>query len=149
MVFLSGILTSNRVETVDSLGVRGEAAALVSNLAFLFGQIILIPRLFRKRYRSFRVEVLRHGDATNPKLSAQEKMRVGIGLAWPQAAYMVLTAFVVSWAGAVVDGPAATRGIGSMLFWLRFLLVGPYAIHFVIPRDYPCFRLEAYGQRYV
>src|SRR5690242_9338454 len=85
MVFLSGILTSNRIETVDSLGVRGEVAALVSNLAFLFGQIILIPRLYRKRYRSFRVEVLRPGDATDPTLSAQEKIRVGIRLAWPQA----------------------------------------------------------------
>ena len=147
MFVLSGVLTSDKVETVDSLGARGEIAAVVSNLAFLVGQVILIPRLYRKRYRSFRVEIS-HEDGASNRLSAPEVMRVGIQLVWPQAVYMVLTAIAVASASAAMD-PSAARGVVSLFFWMRFLLVGPYAIHFAIPKSYSGFRLQTYGQRFV
>jgi hypothetical protein len=127
-----GVLTSDKVETVDSLGARGEIAAVVSNLAFLVGQVILIPRLYRKRYRSFRVEISREDGASNG-LSAREVMRVGIRLVWRQAVYMVLTAIAAASASAAMD-PQAARGVGSLFFWMRFLLIGPYAVHFAIPK---------------
>src|SRR5882762_2356470 len=45
--------------SVDDLAQYGLAINLAINLMFFLCQAVLIPRLVRKRYRSFRVDVLR------------------------------------------------------------------------------------------
>jgi hypothetical protein len=146
---VSGVLTSDKIETPESLGALGLIAALVSNLAFLVVQMVLVPRLWHKRYRSFRVRILREDATSNTTLSVSEVIRVGLRLVWPQAAFMVITAIAVMWAETAMDDAMAARAVSSLFVWLRFLLVGPYALHFAVPRSYPGFRLQTYGQRFV
>jgi hypothetical protein len=131
----------------SSVGLlRAEAAPALNwagSLIALFGQGFFVRRLIRKRYRTFRIEVLRAAVLSSPALSTGESAQVALKIIWPQVATLALQFL------AMLSLTGSARAIGSFLFLARFFVVGPYAIAFALGSDYPGFRLQSFGQRYI
>jgi hypothetical protein len=127
-------------------GGRVPVTALAANLVFFAIQWFLVRRLVRKKYRSFRVGVLRE-DGQNPRgLSAREISLVWLWMLGPQSA-LLLASSLIAWCYGSQLSAETVRTISSLSLWLRFLVVGPYAIGLGIGAAYPGFRLQAYGYR--
>jgi hypothetical protein len=127
---------------VDHL--RGPVIALGGNLAFFAIQTILTRRLVRKNYHGFRVDVLREDGQRTRGLSMREASRVWLWILGPQLALFLIASLIVSWPGATLR-PETVSAINTWSLLLRFLMVGPYAVHLALRAQYPRFRLQAYG----
>src|SRR5204863_3453654 len=109
------------------------------NLVFFFLQAMLTRRLVGKDYRSFRVYVLRSDGHQGRSLSLREAIKVWSWIFGPQLAFILATSLVVWWYGTKL--PAQTiQSITSLSLWLRFLVVGPYAVDLAFRAQYPGFR---------
>lgn len=118
---------------------------IVGNIVFFLLQAILTPRLVRKRFRSFRVDVIRENGAQDREISTREAMRVWLWILGPQLAVM-LVAWVL-WYGAQM--PADTLGsLGTLFSWIQVLAAGPYGVGLAMRAKYNGFRLQGYGYRY-
>jgi hypothetical protein len=134
--------------SVDLLQDNFSVIALGGNLAFFAIQAFLTRRLVRKNYRSFRVYVVRDDGSKSRNLSVREAVSVWLWILGPQFALLLLVSVVVGFWGAKLPSDTV-RGFSSMSLWLRFLVIGPYAVGLALRPKYPMFRLEAHGFRYV
>ena len=134
--------------SVDLLQDNFSVIALGGNLAFFAIQALLTRRLVRKNYRSFRVYVVRDDGSKSRNLSIREAVSVWLWILGPQFALLLLVSVVVWFWGAKLPSDTV-RGFSSMSLWLRFLVIGPYAVGLALLPKYPTFRLEAHGFRYV
>jgi hypothetical protein len=134
--------------SVDLLQDNFSVIALGGNLAFFAIQALLTRRLVRKNYRSFRVYVIRGDGSKSRELSIREAVSVWLWILGPQFALLLLVSVVVWFWGAKLPSETV-RGFSSMSLWLRFLVVGPYAVGLALRPKYPTFRLAANGFRYV
>jgi len=134
--------------SVDLLQDNFSVIALGGNLAFFAIQALLTRRLVRKNYRSFRLYVVRDDGSKSRNLSIWEAVSVWLWILWPQLALLLLMSVVVWFWGAKLP-PDTVRGFSSMSLWIRFLVIGPYAVGLALRPKYPAFRLEAHGFRYV
>lgn len=117
-------------------------------LLFFAIQALLTQRLVRKNYRSFRLAVVRDSGPQSRALTVREAFRVWLWILGPQLAFVLAFSILLSWYSSRI--PAETfRSISSASLWLRFLVVGPYAVGLAVRAEYPGFRLHAYGQRYI
>ena len=120
---------------------------LVRYLVFFGIQALLTRRLVRKNYRSFRVYVVRdHGERTR-NLSIREAAAVWLWLFGPQLAF-ILVVSIAFWAWGTKMGAETARELNSLLLWVQYLVVGPYALGLALRASYPGFRLQPYGLRY-
>jgi hypothetical protein len=133
--------------SVEELKEHFSAVALGGNLAFFAVQAVLIHRLVKKNYRTFRISVVRDSGESDRRLSMKESGLVWLWVLWPQVALLLVSSLVALWAGAKLDSEGV-RGISSVSLWLRFLVVGPYAVGPALKARYPGFRLQARGFRY-
>jgi hypothetical protein len=133
-----------------ALGPRthAEVLAWASALSFLLCQGIFVPRMLRKRYRSFRLEIVRKSGSGTPTLTTAEVARVWLRIVWPQVAFLVAVWFL-QFSLADHLNADTIRVIPTLSLWGRILVVGPFGIYSAVPADYPEFRLEALGQRFV
>lgn len=122
--------------------------AAVESLSFFCVQALLTNRLVRKKYKTFRIEVLRDDPTQTAKLSLSESGRVWLWIFGPQLALVLASSLIVWWYSAALP-PETVRSISSLSLWLRFLAVGPYAIGLALRAHYPGFRLQSYGMRYI
>ena len=122
--------------------------ALGGNLVFFGIQAVLTRRLVRKNYRSFRVGILRDDGRPGRRLSMREAGRVWLWILGPQLALLLTASVVASWYGAKAP-PETLRLITSLSLWLKFLLIGPYAVDLALRVRYPGFRLQPMGIRYM
>jgi len=134
--------------TFDDLARHLSVITLAGNLAFFAIQAILTRRLVRKNYRSFRVEVLRNDGERRRTLSVREGGRVSLWIVGPQLAFF-LTASLIVWVYGAKLPIELVRLISSSSLWLRFLVVGPYAVDLALRAKYSGFRLQTFGFRYV
>ena len=134
--------------SVDLLQDNFSVIALGGNLAFIAIQALLTRRLVRKNYRSFRLYVVRDDGSKSRNLSIREAVSVWLWILWPQLALLLLVS-VVGWFWGAKLPPDTVRGFSSMSLWIRFLVIGPYAVGLALRPKYPAFRLEAHGFRYV
>ena len=134
--------------SVDLLQDNFSVIALGGNLAFFTIQALLTRRLVRKNYRSFRVYVVRDDGSKSRNLSIREAVSVWLWILWPQLALLLLVSVVVWFWGARLP-PDTVRRFSSMSLWIRFLVIGPYAVGLALRPKYSAFRLEAHGFRYV
>lgn len=134
--------------SVELLQDNFSIVALGGNLAFFAIQALLTRRLVRKNYRSFRVYVVRDDGSKIRNLSIREAVSVWLWMLGPQFALLLLVSVVVRFWGAMLPSDTV-RGFSSMSLWLRFLVIGPYAVGLALRAKYPAFRLEAHGFRYV
>jgi hypothetical protein len=118
------------------------------NVAFFLIQAILTRRLVSKDYRSFRVYVLRSDGHESRSLSLREGVQVWFWILGPQLAVLLTTSLIAWWYAARLPNQTI-QSISSLSLWLRFLVVGPYAVDLAIRAQYVGFRLQAYGFRYV
>ena len=124
------------------------AAAVVGQIAFFCFQAILTPRLFRKNYRTFRICVIRDDGQRSRRLSLLEILQVWLCIMGTELAFLTVASLVLF--GYKNKLPAETiRSISSLSLWLRFLLVGPYAVGLALRIRYPGFHLQATGLRYI
>jgi len=124
------------------------AAAVVGQIAFFCFQAILTPRLFRKNYRTFRICVIRDDGQRSRRLSLLEILQVWLCIMGTELAFLTVASLVLFVYKNKL--PAETiRSISSLSLWLRFLLVGPYAVGLALRIRYPGFHLQATGLRYI
>jgi hypothetical protein len=127
---------------------HAELLAWASALSFLFCQALFVQRMVRKRYRSFRLEVVREGGSGGGSLTAAEAAQVWLKIIWPQVAFLIAI-WLVQLALASRLTADTTRAISTLSLWGRVLVVGPFGIHCAVPADYRGFRLEAFGLRFI
>jgi hypothetical protein len=133
---------------VDDVAHQFPAVVLGWHLAFFGIQSVLTRRLVQKNYRSFRVGFLRDNDVPSSRFQVREAGLVYLWILGPQLALLLTSSLGVWWFGAKLP-PETVRYISSLSLWLRFLVVGPYAVGLALRAKYPGFRLQAYGFRYV
>jgi hypothetical protein len=133
---------------VDELPAHLPVIALAGHLAFFVIQAVLTRRLVQKNYRSFRVGVLCENGQQDRRLSMREAGSVWLWILGPQLALLLIASVLVWWYGAKLP-PETVRSISSLSLWLRFLVVGLYAVDLALRVNYSGFRLQAYGYRYV
>jgi len=134
--------------SVDLLQDNFSVIALGGNLTLFAIQALLTRRFVRKNYRSFRLYVVRDDGSKSRNLSIREAVSVWLWILWPQLALLLLVS-VVGWFWGAKLPPDTVRGFSSMSLWIRFLVIGPYAVGLALRPKYPAFRLEAHGFRYV
>ena len=134
--------------TVVGLRTHAELLAWTSAISFLFCQGILIRRMVRKKYRSFRLEIIRENTSGTASLTTAEVARVWLKIIWPQVVFLVAV-WLMQFLLADRLNEDTTRAISTLSLWGRILVVGPFGIYCAVPADYPGFRLEAFGQRFV
>ena len=127
------------------LTVHSYAIFLLDSTVFFCFQAALTPRLVRKKYRSFRIYVVRVGGARSRRLTLRETVLVARCIWAPQVAFY----FAFGLIGMFVRklGPEAANSINGLGIWLRFLAIGPFAIWFAVRAKYPGFRLQGCGLR--
>jgi hypothetical protein len=114
--------------------------------AIFFGlQAMLVPRLTRKKYRSFRVNIIGEDGQQKQKLSLVEVGLVAIWILGPQLALFILGSLFAQ----IYSASTGVNHISSWSLWLRFLVVGPYAIGLALRAKYPRFHFQAHGYRYI
>jgi hypothetical protein len=146
---ISFVLLMALTTTWTAIGLRrrAELLAWASTLSFLICQGVFVPRMLRKKYASFRLEVQKDGS-TAATLTTAEVARVWLKVVWPQVAFLVAVWLMqVSLAGRL--SADTTRLIQALSLWGRILVVGLFGIYCAVPADYPGFRLEAFGHRFV
>lgn len=134
--------------TVQGEALRSELSA-ASATAFLvyFGvQALLTRRLFRKKFRTFRLAVLRDDGSETSEPSWSEAYRVWLWIFGPQLALSLALSVLLRFDGDRLD-PNTLRSLSSLSMWLRFLVVGPFAIHLAVSARYNGFRLQAFSPR--
>jgi hypothetical protein len=104
-------------------------------LIFLCVQWLVVPRLARKRYRTFYIRAIREDSLPDQKLSFGEITRLYMQLLWPQI--------------ALVDAQSLIRIPFFFYVALYFLFVGPFAVKFALQRRYSGYRMQAFGIRYI
>jgi hypothetical protein len=122
--------------------------ALAATHPFFGIQALLIPRLVRHDYRTFRVYTIRDDGRQDRTLSMREAVLVWVWMLGPQLALLLGSSLLVWWYGPKLP-PQTVQSISSLALWLRFLAVGPYSIGLALRARYPGFRLQAYGFRYI
>ena len=131
-------------DPVDNFPLIG----LAGHLSFFGIQVVLTRRLVRKDFRSFRVGVLRKDGQGSRTLSRRETGMVWLWIFGPQLALLLTASVVFGWYAAGLQAETVS-GISSLLVWLRFLVIGPYAVDLALRAKYPGFRLQAYGYRHI
>ena len=133
-----------------AVGLRSHAEILswASALSFLVCQGIFVRRMLRKTYRSFRLEVVRQDESETATLTAVEVMRVWLNIIWPQVVFLLAVWLMQVSLGRRL-GADFTRVIPTLSLWGRVLIVGPFGVYWAVAADYPAFRLETFGQRFV
>jgi len=121
-------------------------AGAVGSIFSIFVQAAFLPRLVRKKFHLFRIGVLRDDDPPSHDLSLSEIARVAPQVLWPQFAFLVAAGVLTFLFGGLGHG---VQGIDSLVFLLRFLLIGPWAVNLATRRKYVGFRLQPFGIRYI
>jgi hypothetical protein len=134
--------------SVADLSAHRSVLSALANLAFLVFEGLLVRRMIRKRYRSFRLTVVREDGSTSNTLSPGEIMRVWLRIIWAQVGFLVAVWVLLYFQGTNASADV-TRTMSTLSLWGRILVVGPFGIYCAVPAEYPSFRLEAFGQRFV
>ena len=122
--------------------------SILTNLVFLVSQAFLVRRMIRKKYHSFQLAVVRKDGSPSTALSVGDTLQVWVMIIWPQVAFVVAIWILVALEGRHFS-PATANAISSLSLWARLLVIGPIGIRCAVPANYPTFRIEAFGQRFV
>ena len=124
------------------------AAAVVAQIAFFCFQGVLTPRLFRKNYKTFRIYAIRHAGQRSRRLSFVEILQVWLSILGTELAFLTVASLVLLVYKNKLQAETI-RSLSSLSLWLRFLVVGPYAVGLALRIRYSGFRLQATGLRYI
>ena len=125
---------------LDLLDLEVWRIRFAGSILSLVCQAFFVPRLVRKKYRTFRVGVLRDGILSSPALSMSETVQVALRIIWPQAAVIAIEVLVQIWLSGSPHR-SAVQLVSPICYLARFFVVGPYALSFALRSDYRGFRL--------
>jgi hypothetical protein len=116
--------------------------------AVFFGvQGLLVFRMARKSYRSFRVVAFDRRGGRHA-LSLPQLVRVWLWILIPQLIFSILATTALFWYSS--HAPAQTvRGLAAFQSLIEFFLVGPCAVGLALRARYSDFTLRVYGYRYI
>jgi hypothetical protein len=120
---------------------------MASALFFLLCQLTLVRRMVRKKYRSFRLEVVRPSRPEAATLTIVEAARIWLKIIWPQVCFYVAVWLVEFWLGNRLSADT-TRAIPTLAQWGLILVIGPFGVHRAVTSKYPTFRPKAVGERF-
>jgi hypothetical protein len=132
----------------DKVAAHPVAISWAGHLLFFLAQAIIIRRLIRKKYATFRVAVMRDGAPAGPTLSGQEAVQVAMRVALPQILFLVLMSLLAGLLSRNPD-PSVSKALSTISLWGRVLAVGPYSVQYGLNAKYRKFELQAFGQRYI
>lgn len=138
------VLTSGVV--VVGLRTHGELLGWASALSFLFCQGLLVRRMIRKRYGSFRLAVVRKNASGTAALKTAEVACIWLRIVWPQVVFLV-TVWLAQLALGNRLSADTIRTMATLSLWGRILVVGPFGVYCAVAAEYHTFRLEAIGER--
>ena len=118
---------------------------LVAQFTFFAFQSILTRRLVRKRYRSFRVEMIRDSDQHSGRFTTREAWLVWLRILWPQLLSLVLCSLIVWRSG----NQPPERSFGSLWVLVNFFVAGPIGVGAAMRASYSGFKLQGYGWRFI
>ena len=125
-----------------------QAASVIAAVVFFLTQALLVPRLVKKQYRTFRVTAIREDGQSVHGLSAYETLSIWLRIVWPQVVFLLAIFIITSWPTYHLDAPTR-NSINSLSLWLRILVIGPASIQIAMQAKYSGFHLQAHGQRYI
>jgi hypothetical protein len=117
---------------------------LVAFLSFFIMQILLVQRLVRKNYRSFRICVVHDDGQQSRTMSVRQTLLVGFCVVGFQVGFIMSLLLI-----AILSGATIGRAVLALEVWLRFFVAGPYSIALALRVRYPGFQLQASGLRYI
>jgi membrane protease YdiL (CAAX protease family) len=126
---------------INDVIAYGALFGLGADLLFFTIQAALTPRLVRKRFRHFRIAVIRDDRSGERLLAPREALSVWFRIVAPQIALYVALGIFVYWFGEGLH-PQAARSLSSLASWLKYLVVGPFGIALALKTDYGSFRLQ-------
>ena len=135
------------LKDLNRLGVRLQIMGTTA-ITFYGLQALLVHRLVRKTYRSFRIAVIRDGQEPARKFTAPEGGSVYLRLLGVQIGYYLAYVLLFQLLGLVVSAEVLQPFL-SKLVWLMPLAFGPSAVNYAVHAEYVGFRLQAYGYRYM
>jgi hypothetical protein len=142
IAFVTMVVGGFSVRLQDNLST----ISIGGQLAFYAIQALLTRRLVQNDYRSFRIYVVRDDGSKSRNLSIPEAVLIWLWILWPQVALQLFFSTLLWLLGAKL--PSESVGsLSTMAQWLRFLVIGPYAVGLAIRQTYPAFRLSAHGFR--
>lgn len=130
------------------LGAHRGVLSALAQLAFLVFEGLFVRRMVRKSYKSFRLAVVREDGSSSNTLSLGDSIRVWLRIIWSQVAFLAAVWVLLCFQGTNTSAEV-TRTMSTLSLWGRILVVGPFGIYCAVPAEYPGFRLEAFGQRFV
>jgi len=133
---------------LEGLASHAVGMSLIAFVAFFGVQALLTRRLVRKKFRTFRLEVIREDGVPSHELSMRESFWIWLWIFGPQLALSVIFSIILQMYGNRISAERA-QTLPSLAVWLRFLVVGPYAIELAMRMKYRGFRLQARGYRYI
>jgi len=110
-------------------------------LLFYCGQIVSIPRLVRKNYRTWNLSVVRDSGQRSRRLSLAETLRLSGWVVVPQVAFLLIWTILFRYFAGV-----AMRA-ETLLGAIPFLVEGPYSVGLTVRVKHRGLRLEAHGHR--
>jgi hypothetical protein len=143
--FFVVVYLTDRYSVAELMDHRG-MISLEANFIFFVIQLLLARRLVRKNYRSFRVYVVRADGERSRDVSFQETLRLWCRILLVQVVFYLSLSAIAYLPGLPDDAIGSLSGLGE---WIRFLVVGPFAVGFALRAKYPAFRFQACGFRYI
>ncbi|MGC4050484.1 MAG: hypothetical protein QM757_13995 [Paludibaculum sp.] len=122
------------------------AASATAFLAYFGAQALLTRRLFRKKFRTFRLAVVRDDGSRTSEPSWSEAYLVWLWIFGPQLALTLALSVLLRFYGHRL-APELLRSLNSISMWLRFLVIGPYAIHLALGARYNGFKVQAFSYK--
>ena len=99
--------------------------------------MLLLPRLLHKRYRTFRIALVRDDGDTSQLRQTSEVRKITVRLLGPQIAFLLAVSALVAW---LEPDFKALSGISSLTRWVHLFGVGPLSLRSAIDADYQSFR---------
>ena len=127
--------------STDRLLEQAIKTAFAGFVVFFGVQSLLTRRLVRKKFRTFRIQVIRDDRGPTSQLSMLESVRIWLWIVVPQISFT----FAVLAISALIGAP----GLASLALLLQFVIVGPYAVDLALRVTHRGFKLQAYGYRYI
>jgi hypothetical protein len=146
--FLALAALTSRYATPEEVTQHVGSINLFAYLSFFAIQALLVRRLVRKNYRSFRIYVIFPDGSHARRFSPRQNSLVALWVLGFQVGF--ITALLLMTLVFRDQLPLQIlKSASSIELWLRLFIAGPYSVALALRVRYPGFRLQASGFRYI
>jgi hypothetical protein len=126
---------------LDELQGQLTFMSLLANVVYLLVQAAVIPRLFKKNFRSFFLAIIDASGATRRSIPAPLLRLVTLRFILTQIAFTLLVSVLF-----IGDSLESLRRLNSLLRLGQILLIGPAVLHFALQAKHAGSAISAFPQ---